>query len=45
MLTSAEDTSSLTGADRALSLSDGELIGEQPRSLATVVSLPRSAIG
>jgi ABC-type multidrug transport system ATPase subunit len=45
VLTSAEDTSSLMGADRALGLSDGELIGEQPRSLATVVSLPRSAIG
>ncbi|HEY3864479.1 MAG TPA: ATP-binding cassette domain-containing protein [Solirubrobacteraceae bacterium] len=44
VLTSAGDASCLTGADRALLMSDGELVGKhEPDELAAVVPLRRSA--
>jgi ABC-type multidrug transport system ATPase subunit len=46
VLMSVGETSCLTGADRALSLSDGELIGKpEPRELAPIVPFRRSAAG
>lgn len=45
VLSSAGETPCLTGADRVLALSDGELVGEQPRELAAVVPLRRSSTG
>jgi len=44
VLTSAGDASCLAGADRALSMSDGELVGKhEPGELAAIVPLRRSA--